>query len=129
MSILRCSCFGLLLATALAARIFADSPAVTAVLSNSEAAVGETVQLQIKVTGAFVPGGAPTVWRASCSRPSPCSPSRFTRAGRTPSAAARLADESPLPRVDVRAAAFVAGLLLLLSLSVIKGARARSRAH
>ena len=30
---------------------FADSPSVTAVLSNSEAAVGETVQLQIKVTG------------------------------------------------------------------------------
>jgi len=30
----------------------ADSPSVTAVLSNSEAAVGETVQLQIRVTGA-----------------------------------------------------------------------------
>ena len=30
----------------------ADSPGVTAVLSNSEAAVGETVQLQIRVTGA-----------------------------------------------------------------------------
>ena len=30
---------------------FADSPSVTAVLSNSEAAVGETVQLQIRVTG------------------------------------------------------------------------------
>lgn len=29
----------------------ADSPSVTAVLSNSEAAVGETVQLQIQVTG------------------------------------------------------------------------------
>src|SRR6266571_4360866 len=28
-----------------------EAPAVTAVLSNSEAAVGETVQLQIKVTG------------------------------------------------------------------------------
>ena len=31
---------------------FADSPSVTAVLSNSEAAVGETVQLQIKLSGA-----------------------------------------------------------------------------
>jgi hypothetical protein len=30
---------------------FADSPSVTAVLSSSEAAVGETVQLQIQVTG------------------------------------------------------------------------------
>jgi BatD DUF11 like domain len=34
---------------------FADSPAVTAVLSNSETVVGETVELQIKVTG---PGDA-----------------------------------------------------------------------
>src|SRR6185312_11189336 len=33
----------------------ADPPSVTAVLSNSEATVGETVQLQIKVTG---PGDA-----------------------------------------------------------------------
>src|SRR6266446_3076886 len=33
----------------------ADSPSVTAVLSNSEAVVGETVELQIKVTG---PGDA-----------------------------------------------------------------------
>src|SRR5881296_4497619 len=33
----------------------ADSPSVTAVLSNSEIAVGETVELQIKVTG---PGDA-----------------------------------------------------------------------
>src|SRR6266513_5200104 len=33
----------------------ADSPSVTAVLSNSETAVGETVELQIKVTG---PGDA-----------------------------------------------------------------------
>ena len=32
--------------------VFADSPSVTAVLSNSEAAVGETVELQIKVAGA-----------------------------------------------------------------------------
>src|SRR6266700_1019710 len=31
--------------------VFADAPRVTAVLSNSEAAVGQTVQLQIKVTG------------------------------------------------------------------------------
>src|SRR6266576_44328 len=31
---------------------FADSPSVTAVLSNSEAAIGETVQLQIKLSGA-----------------------------------------------------------------------------
>src|SRR5438552_5790268 len=34
---------------------FADSPTTTAVLSNSEATVGETVELQIKVTG---PGDA-----------------------------------------------------------------------
>src|SRR6185312_6650472 len=34
---------------------FADSPSVTAVLSNSEATVGETVELQIKVAG---PGDA-----------------------------------------------------------------------
>ena len=34
---------------------YADPPSVTAVLSNSEATVGETVQLQIKVTG---PGDA-----------------------------------------------------------------------
>src|SRR5437867_11957185 len=34
---------------------FADSPNVTAVLSNSAVAVGETVELQIKVTG---PGDA-----------------------------------------------------------------------
>jgi len=33
----------------------ADSPSVTAVLSNSEVTVGETVDLQIKVTG---PGDA-----------------------------------------------------------------------
>src|SRR6266550_509574 len=32
--------------------VFADSPSVTAVLSNSEAAIGETVQLQIKLSGA-----------------------------------------------------------------------------
>src|SRR6266404_1690643 len=30
---------------------FADSPSVTAVLSNSEAVIGATVELQIKVTG------------------------------------------------------------------------------
>src|SRR6266536_4605891 len=35
-----------------AANAFADSPSVTAVLSNSEAAVGAMVQLQIRVTGA-----------------------------------------------------------------------------
>src|SRR5437868_11464806 len=35
--------------------VFADPPSVTAVLSNSETAVGETVELQIKVTG---PGDA-----------------------------------------------------------------------
>src|SRR5881227_964431 len=38
-----------------ASSTFADSPSVTAVLSNSEVAVGETVELQIKVTG---PGDA-----------------------------------------------------------------------
>src|SRR5213595_3586963 len=35
-----------------ATNAFADSPSVTAVLSNSEAAVGAMVQLQIRVTGA-----------------------------------------------------------------------------
>jgi hypothetical protein len=40
------------LAATLASRVFADSPSVTAVLSNSEVVVGETVQLQIKVSGA-----------------------------------------------------------------------------
>src|SRR5436309_7467709 len=38
-----------------ASSTFADSPSVTAVLSNSEIAVGETVELQIKVIG---PGDA-----------------------------------------------------------------------
>src|SRR6516162_7240869 len=38
-----------------ASSAFADSPSVTAVLSNSETVVGETVELQIKVTG---PGDA-----------------------------------------------------------------------
>src|SRR5256885_7520155 len=38
-----------------ASSTFADSPSVTAVLSNWEVAVGETVELQIKVTG---PGDA-----------------------------------------------------------------------
>src|SRR6266702_140753 len=38
-----------------ASSTFADSPSVTAVLSNSEVTVGETVELQIKVTG---PGDA-----------------------------------------------------------------------
>jgi hypothetical protein len=36
---------------AVAGAALADSPSVTAVLSNSQAAVGETVQLQIRVTG------------------------------------------------------------------------------
>ena len=35
-----------------AANMFADSPSVTAVLNSSEAMVGETVQLQIRLTGA-----------------------------------------------------------------------------
>src|SRR5437870_9035176 len=42
-------------AVALAQFARADSPSVTAVLSNSETVVGETVELQIKVTG---PGDA-----------------------------------------------------------------------
>ncbi len=42
-------------AVAAAQPAHADSPSVTAVLSNSEAAVGETVELQIKVSG---PGDA-----------------------------------------------------------------------
>src|ERR1700736_1721394 len=42
----------LALALALASSAFAASPSVTAVLSNSEPAVGEAVQLQIKVSGA-----------------------------------------------------------------------------
>jgi len=41
-------------ATAQIAR--ADSPSVTAVLSNSEVTVGETVELQIKVTGPAMRG-------------------------------------------------------------------------
>ncbi|MEP6602697.1 MAG: BatD family protein [Spartobacteria bacterium] len=41
-----------LFAIAQATSAFADAPAVTAVLSNSEAAVGQMVQLAIKVTGA-----------------------------------------------------------------------------
>src|SRR5215831_9147714 len=45
----------LLIATACIDFARADSPSVTAVLSNSEATVGETVELQIKVTG---PGDA-----------------------------------------------------------------------
>ena len=43
---------GVLIALAGKDVVFADSPNVTAVLSNSEAAVGEMVQLQIKVSGA-----------------------------------------------------------------------------
>src|SRR5215813_9435774 len=45
----------LLIVTACINLARADSPSVTAVLSNSEAAVRETVELQIKVTG---PGDA-----------------------------------------------------------------------
>jgi hypothetical protein len=45
----------LLFAAACTDFAFADSPSVTAVLSNSQATVGETVELQIKVTG---PGDA-----------------------------------------------------------------------
>src|SRR5215813_8263781 len=45
----------LLIVTACINLARADSPSVTAVLSNSEASVGETVELQIKVTG---PGDA-----------------------------------------------------------------------
>jgi oxygen tolerance protein BatD len=45
----------LLIVVAFIDSAFADSPSVTAVLSNSEATVGETVELQIKVTG---PGDA-----------------------------------------------------------------------
>jgi len=41
-----------LIASAGSDAAFADSPSVTAVLSNSEAAIGETVQLQIKLSGA-----------------------------------------------------------------------------
>jgi hypothetical protein len=43
---------GVLIALAGNAVAFAASPNVTAVLSNSEAVVGEMVQLQIKVSGA-----------------------------------------------------------------------------
>src|ERR1051325_1516344 len=54
--LMRCRILLALLAIAGVAQIArADSPSVTAVLSNSEATVGETVQLQIKVTG---PGDA-----------------------------------------------------------------------
>ena len=43
---------GALIAFAQDDRAFAESPTVTAVLSNSEAVVGQMVELQIKVTGA-----------------------------------------------------------------------------
>ena len=46
---------GITAAILAASSAFADSPSVTAVLSNSESVVGETVELQIKVTG---PGDA-----------------------------------------------------------------------
>src|ERR1044071_1461381 len=46
---------GTLASIAVASLAYADAPSVTAVLSNSEATVGETVELQIKVTG---PGDA-----------------------------------------------------------------------
>jgi hypothetical protein len=53
---MRCRILLALLAIAGVAQIArADSPSVTAVLSNSEATVGDTVELQIKVTG---PGDA-----------------------------------------------------------------------
>src|SRR5438132_685468 len=44
--------FSALIAFGGASRVWADSPSVTAVLSNSEVAAGETVQLEIRVTGA-----------------------------------------------------------------------------
>src|ERR1700746_1291194 len=47
--------FALFAVVGIAQIAYADSPSVTAVLSNSEATVGETVELQIKVTG---PGDA-----------------------------------------------------------------------
>ena len=43
--------FAALAAMPLAQFAFADSPRITAVLSNSEATVGETVELQVSVTG------------------------------------------------------------------------------
>src|SRR5437867_9723493 len=43
--------FGLIVILA-AQHAFADAPSVTAVLSTSEAAVGETMKLQIRATGA-----------------------------------------------------------------------------
>src|ERR1044071_1289423 len=46
---------GTLASIAVASLAYADAPSVTAVLSNSEATVGDTVELQIKVTG---PGDA-----------------------------------------------------------------------
>src|SRR6187399_1263375 len=46
---------GAIAAILAASSVSADPPSVTAVLSSSEAAVGETVELQIKVTG---PGDA-----------------------------------------------------------------------
>src|SRR3984893_15372726 len=41
----------ILIAFAAVGSVSADSPSVTAVLSSSEAAIGETVQLQVRVTG------------------------------------------------------------------------------
>jgi hypothetical protein len=42
----------MILSICLASRVWADSPSVTAVLSNSEATVGQMVQMDVKVSGA-----------------------------------------------------------------------------
>jgi hypothetical protein len=47
----RRSLFQIFLAATLAAQAFADSPSITAVLKNSEAVVGQIVQMDVKVTG------------------------------------------------------------------------------
>jgi hypothetical protein len=51
MSIYRTVIFASLIAIAATQPAFADSPSITAVLSNSEAAVGQTVQLQMRISG------------------------------------------------------------------------------
>src|SRR5919198_2574599 len=44
--------FAVLVVIASAQFAYADSPSVTAVLNSSEAALGETVQLEVRITGA-----------------------------------------------------------------------------
>src|SRR5437870_5423391 len=84
---------GALIALAETDVAFGDSPNVTAVLSNSEAVVGETVQLQIKVSiaGDAKPPEQVGFRRIDCAkkerlcwRNRPCSDSARIRSTRAP---------------------------------------------